>query len=129
DIGLKTRIDHFGNLFGRLEGKDPEAPVIMTGSHIDSQPNGGRFDGTIGVLGALEAVQTMIESGIQPDVSIEIVAFCDEEGFRFTTGVFGSRGITGQWTEDELDRADENGMTRREALIEFGANPNKLKVS
>lgn len=129
EIGLKTRVDHFGNLFGRLEGKDPNAPVVMIGSHIDSQPNGGRFDGTIGVLGALETVQTMIESNHTPEVPIEIVAFCDEEGFRFNTGVFGSRGITGKWTEDDLKRSDQDGMSRRDALIEFGADPNRLKES
>ena len=82
EAGLQTRIDAFGNLIGRLEGRDDQLPLLMIGSHIDSQPYGGRFDGAIGVLGALEAVQTLTEQGIVPEMAIEIAAFCDEEGCR-----------------------------------------------
>ena len=129
EAGLKTRFDNFGNLIGRLEGKNPDEPAVMLGSHIDSQPSGGRYDGTIGVLGALEAVQTMMENGIQPEVPVEIVSFCDEEGPRFGVGLFGSRGILGALEPGELERADEDGVTRREALIGFGADPEKLQES
>src|SRR5699024_7824535 len=129
EAGLKTRFDHFGNLIGRLEGKNQGEPAVMLGSHIDSQPSGGRYDGTIGVLGALEAVQTMMENGIQPEVPVEIVSFCDEEGHRFGVGLFGSRGILGALEPGELERADEDGVTRREALIDFGADPEKLEES
>lgn len=129
DAGLAARIDHFGNLIGRLEGKNPDAPILMVGSHIDSQPYGGRFDGVIGVLGALEVVQTMIEKNIVPDTPIEVVAFCDEEGCRFNKGLFGVRGILGKLEEGELERKDKNGVTRREALIEFGCDPTRFKES
>ncbi|MFS0689975.1 M20 family metallo-hydrolase [Sporosarcina sp. 179-K 8C2 HS] len=129
EAGLQTRVDNFGNLVGRLEGKNPDAPILMLGSHIDSQPSGGRFDGPIGVLGGLEVVQTMQEQNIQPEMPIEIMAFCDEEGFRFNKGLFGSRGITGQLEKGELDRPDKDGITRREALLEFGANPDELPAS
>ncbi|WP_085994254.1 M20 family metallo-hydrolase [Oceanobacillus senegalensis] len=129
EAGLQTRVDHFGNLIGRLEGKNPNAPVLMIGSHIDSQPTGGRFDGPIGVLGGLEAVQTINEQNIIPDMPIEVISFCDEEGFRFNKGLFGSRGITGQLEEGELEKKDRDGVTRREALIEFGANPDELASS
>ena len=129
EAGLQTRVDNFGNLIGRLEGKNPDKPILMLGSHIDSQPTGGRFDGPIGVLGGLEVVQTMQEQNIKPEMPIEIMAFCDEEGFRFNKGLFGSRGITGQLDEGELDRSDKDGITRREALIEFGANPDQLTAS
>ncbi|MCG1008528.1 M20 family metallo-hydrolase [Salinicoccus sp. ID82-1] len=129
DAGLATRYDNFGNLIGRIEGKKKDAPAVMLGSHIDSQPYGGRFDGTIGVLGGLEAVQTMIENGIEPDVPIEVMSFCDEEGHRFGVGLFGSRGITGQLDPGELERTDKDGITRREALIEFGADPDQLEAS
>ncbi|WP_308634563.1 M20 family metallo-hydrolase [Paenibacillus silvisoli] len=121
--GLQTRIDAFGNLIGRLDGKDAGKPLLMAGSHIDSQPYGGRFDGVIGVLGALEAVQTMTEQGIVPEMPIEIVAFCDEEGCRFNKGLFGVRGLTGALEEGELERADAAGVTRREALLSFGGDP------
>jgi allantoate deiminase len=129
EAGLTTRIDHFGNLIGRLEGGQPDAPVLMIGSHIDSQPYGGRFDGTIGVLGGLETVQTMIENGFQPERPIEVVAFCDEEGCRFQKGLFGSRGILGQVEAEELERTDKNGISRRQALIDFGCDPERLADS
>ncbi|WP_427052110.1 M20 family metallo-hydrolase [Paenibacillus sp. TC-CSREp1] len=121
--GLSTRIDAFGNLIGRLEGMDSTLPILMIGSHIDSQPYGGRYDGAIGVLGALEAVQSLIEQGIQPLMPIEVIAFCDEEGSRFNKGLFGSRGITNQLEEGELERQDKNGVTRREALEACGCSP------
>lgn len=127
EAGLTARIDHFGNLIGRLEGENPEAPILMLGSHIDSQPYGGRFDGVIGVLGALEAAQTMKENGIVPKMPIEVVAFSDEEGCRFNKGLFGVRGILGKLEEGELERTDKDGITRRQALIEFGCDPDKLK--
>lgn len=129
DAGLETRIDHFGNLIGRLAGANPEAPILMIGSHIDSQPYGGRFDGVIGVLGGLEAVQTMREQGIVPEQPIEVIAFSDEEGCRFQKGLFGSRGILNRLEEGELARTDKNGVTRRQALIDFGCDPDRLDES
>ncbi|MFH5779419.1 M20 family metallo-hydrolase [Heyndrickxia oleronia] len=129
EAGLTTKIDHFGNLIGRYEGENPDAPILMLGSHIDSQPYGGRFDGVIGVLGALEVVQTMKENMIIPSIPIEVVAFSDEEGCRFNKGLFGVRGILGKLEEDELDRTDKNGVSRREALIQFGCDPYKLADS
>ncbi|SDJ86637.1 M20 family metallo-hydrolase [Paenibacillus naphthalenovorans] len=129
EAGMVSRIDHFGNVIGRLEGKNPHAPILMMGSHIDSQPYGGRFDGVVGVLGAIEAVQTMKENGIVPEVPIEVAAFCDEEGCRFNNGFFGSRGILGRLEPGELDRTDKNGITRRQALIEFGGDPAKFAES
>lgn len=129
EAGLTARIDHFGNLIGRLEGENPDAPILMLGSHIDSQPYGGRFDGVIGVLGALEAVQTMKEQNLLPKMPLEVVAFSDEEGCRFNKGLFGVRGILGNLEEGELDRTDKDGISRREALIEFGCDPDRLKES
>lgn len=129
EAGLTASIDHFGNLIGRLEGENPDAPILMLGSHIDSQPYGGRFDGVIGVLGALEAAQTMMENNIVPNMPIEVVAFSDEEGCRFNKGLFGVRGILGKLEEGELERTDKDGLTRRQALIEFGCDPDKLEDS
>ncbi|MBN6185974.1 M20 family metallo-hydrolase [Aneurinibacillus sp. BA2021] len=129
EAGMTARIDHFGNLIGRLEGKNPEAPVLMIGSHIDSQPYGGRFDGTIGVLGGIEVVQTMTEQGIIPERPIEVAAFCDEEGCRFNKGLFGVRGILGKLEPGELERTDKNGITRRQALLDFGCDPAKFHES
>ena len=129
EAGLQTRIDAFGNLIGRLEGRDDQLPLLMIGSHIDSQPYGGRFDGAIGVLGALEAVQTLTEQGIVPEMAIEIAAFCDEEGCRFNKGLFGVRGLTGRLEEGELERVDGRGVTRRQALLGFGGDPEQFAAS
>ncbi|WP_442601021.1 M20 family metallo-hydrolase [Paenibacillus sp. KN14-4R] len=129
EIGLQARIDDFGNLIGRMEGRNPTAPILMLGSHIDSQPYGGRFDGAIGVLGALEVVQTLIEASFTPEMPIEVVAFCDEEGCRFNKGLFGSRGMMGKLEDGELERTDKQGVTRREALISFGCDPERFDDS
>lgn len=127
--GMKVRTDNFGNLIGRLEGKNPTKPVLMLGSHLDSQPYAGRFDGTAGVLAAIEAVTTLTEQGIVPEYPIEVVSFADEEGWRFNKGLFGSRGLTGQLEADELLRKDKDGITRKQALIDFGCDPDKLEKS
>ena len=129
EAGMTVRLDDFGNLIGRLEGENPEAPVLMVGSHLDSQPYGGRFDGPAGVLGGIEAVATLHENGIIPERPIEVVAFCDEEGWRFGKGLFGSRGITGQLEQEELQREDKEGISRFEALKGFGCDPTKLDAS
>lgn len=129
EAGLEARIDAFGNLIGRWEGSVPGVPALMIGSHIDSQPYGGRFDGAIGVLGGLEVIQTLREQGFQPDVPIELAAFCDEEGCRFNKGLFGVRGLLGRLEEGELERCDAQGVTRREALLEFGGDPAKFQES
>ncbi|WP_411504289.1 M20 family metallo-hydrolase [Brevibacillus centrosporus] len=129
EAGMQTRIDDFGNLIGRVNGRNSDAPLLMIGSHIDSQPYGGQYDGVIGVLGALEVVQTMREQSLVPEQSIEVIAFCDEEGCRFQKGLFGSRGILNRLEPGELERTDKNGVTRRQALIEFGCDPDALEGS
>src|ERR1700719_2915389 len=96
EAGLTVTHDHFGNLIGRKEGRIPNLPPVMIGSHIDSVRNGGKFDGVIGVLGGIEMVQSIQESGIAHDHPIEVVAFCEEEGSRFNNGLFGSRGMVGK---------------------------------
>ncbi len=116
DAGMTTRLDNCGNLIGRLEGKDPETPVLMIGSHLDSQPNGGRFDGTVGVLSGIEVVATISEKGIVPDRPIEVVSFCDEEGWRFNKGLFGSRGIIGKLDEGELGRVNKGRSNERTGI-------------
>ncbi|MCR8847508.1 M20 family metallo-hydrolase [Rossellomorea sp. SC111] len=122
EAGLTARIDGFGNLIGRVEGKDKNKPVLILGSHIDSQPYGGRFDGTVGALGAIEVVHTMMDNGIIPERTIEVICFSDEEGSRFNKGIFGVRALAGMLEEGELERKDKSGVTRREALKEFGVD-------
>ena len=129
DAGMKTHIDNFGNLIGKLEGKNPALPVLMMGSHLDSQPYGGRFDGVAGVLCAIEVVKTLTENNIHPERTIEVVSFADEEGWRFNKGLFGSRGILGKLEAGELQRVDKDGITREQALLDFGCNPAQFKES
>ncbi len=129
EAGMTTKIDNFGNLIGRLKGTGDSLPVLMMGSHLDSQPYGGRFDGVAGVLCAIEAVHSLTEQGITPERSIEVISFADEEGWRFNKGLFGSRGILGKLEEGELERTDKDGITRRQALIDFGCDPTKFKDS
>ncbi len=124
DAGLHAKIDGFGNLIGRIEGTEKNKPILMLGSHIDSQPYGGRFDGTAGALGAIEVVHTMKENGIIPKRTIEVICFSDEEGSRFNKGVFGVRALAGLLEDGELERKDKTGMTRKEALKEFGVEPD-----
>ncbi|WP_283153486.1 Zn-dependent hydrolase [Guptibacillus hwajinpoensis] len=124
EAGLTARIDGFGNLIGRIEGSEKDKAILMLGSHIDSQPYGGRFDGTAGALGAIEVVHTMKDNGVLPKRTIEVVCFSDEEGSRFNKGVFGVRALAGLLEDGELERKDKKGMTRKEALKEFGVEPD-----
>jgi allantoate deiminase len=127
EAGLKVREDEIGNLIGRKEGKNETNPVVMTGSHIDSVINGGNFDGPAGVLTAIEALQTMNEQGIVTDSPIEVIAFTDEEGARFSTGMLGSLALTGQLSIDELYYAkDQNNITIAEAMKIGGLDPELI---
>ena len=102
DAGLETFNDPIGNLFLRLEGQDAEAPPVLSGSHIDSQPTGGKFDGTFGVLAALEVLIAFASVGLKPRRAIEAVAWTNEEGSRFAPGMMGSEAFTGRRTLDEI---------------------------
>lgn len=129
EAGMQAHVDAFGNLIGRYHGTDPSLPVLMMGSHLDSQPYGGRFDGTAGVLAAIEAVASLHESGYRPARGIDVVSFADEEGWRFNKGLFGSRGILGKLEIGELQRKDKDGITREQALIDFGLDISQFKKS
>ena len=94
-LGLVASRDAVGNLFLRLVGSDPAAAPVLSGSHLDSQPTGGRFDGVFGVLAAFEAVQAIREAGVRPVHSIDIVAWMNEEGSRFAPGMMGSAVFAG----------------------------------
>lgn len=126
EAGMTARVDAFGNLIGELPGRSSDIPALMLGSHIDTQPYAGRFDGIVGVIGALEVVQTMVENGLTPEAPIRVVSFCDEEGCRFNKGLFGVRGMLGMLEPGELERTDKDGVTRREALLAFGGDPARF---
>ncbi|WP_255822129.1 M20/M25/M40 family metallo-hydrolase [Halobacillus shinanisalinarum] len=90
DEGLDVRIDDFGNIYGRRKGKLNDKPVIAVGSHLDTQPCGGRYDGILGVLTALEVIRVLNENHIETDYPIEIINFTNEEGARFEPPMLGS---------------------------------------
>lgn len=126
-IGLEVWEDGFSTLFGRKEGKDPDAPVIMIGSHYDSVKNGGAFDGVAGVVAALEILRVFHENKVEHYYPIEIIAMNAEEGQTFGpgTGVSNSRALVGRFKEEELDIAkNDEGLTKRKAMKEYGLIPD-----
>ncbi|WP_053366407.1 Zn-dependent hydrolase [Bacillus sp. FJAT-27245] len=126
EAGLSVREDEAGNLIGRREGTVEGSPVVMTGSHIDSVFDGGNFDGPLGVMSAIEALQTMEEEGLTTNHPIEVIAFTDEEGARFSFGMLGSRAIAGLITGEELENRDKDGVSIAEAMEASGFNPKEL---
>ena len=126
EAGLAVREDAVGNLFGRREGRDPDAPAVLIGSHVDSVLNGGDFDGPLGVLGGIEVLQTMDEEGVRSERPVEVVAFTDEEGARFSLGMIGSRALTGTLSQEDLRFEDRDGVSIERAMREAGLDPGKV---
>lgn len=124
--GLSVREDAVGTVIGRMEGKNPSAPIIMTGSHFDTVKTGGRFDGAAGVVAALETARTLHDEGFVPERPIEFVALPEEEGARFGGGLFASRAMCGQLYENELESyKDSEGVSMAQAMREYGLDPAK----
>ncbi|CQR47159.1 Hydantoin utilization protein C [Paraliobacillus sp. PM-2] len=127
--GLNVKEDGLGNIFGKLVGSNPDAPSVMIGSHFDSVPNGGSYDGPAGVVAALEVANLFYQHNIKPTYPLEIVALVEEEGSRFGGGLMGSRGITGQLSEEEFSQLkDKNGISPKEAMQSIGLDPSLPKV-
>ncbi len=119
ELDLSPFTDRMANLFLRFEGRDPSLPPVLAGSHIDSQPTGGKFDGVFGVLAALEAVQAIAAEGERPLRAIEIVAWTNEEGSRFAPGMPGSEVFTGKKMLDEAYASrDLAGISQGNAVRE-----------
>jgi N-carbamoyl-L-amino-acid hydrolase len=121
EAGLTVSVDAVGNLYGRLAGSDPDAPEIWVGSHLDSVPDGGAFDGPLGVVSALAAIDRLRSNGFRPARPIGVVNFGDEEGARFGVACAGSRLITGALSgERALGLRDADGTTVADALTRQG---------
>ena len=116
EAGLATRIDTAGNLIGRLEGRDPALGVIAIGSHSDTVPSGGRFDGIAGVATALEIVRALRDSGTRLDHPIEVIDFLAEEPSEYGLSCVGSRGMAGSLDGRMLDLTEPGGEKLRDAL-------------
>jgi allantoate deiminase len=118
--GLSVSRDRAGNLYGRLIGSQPDVAEVWSGSHLDTVPAGGRFDGALGVAAAVEALRRIGASGETLRRTLTAVAFRDEEGWRFGHGFFGSRALTGRLVPGTLDTPDVDGVTVRAALESLG---------
>jgi N-carbamoyl-L-amino-acid hydrolase len=121
EAGLEVRVDRVGNILGRLQGSEPGLPPLMVGSHIDSVPAGGNYDGPLGTLGALEGVRTLDEAGIRLRHPVDVVVFVNEEG-----GKTGSRTMAGEFRPEELVLESASGFTIREGILRIGGDPDRL---
>jgi N-carbamoyl-L-amino-acid hydrolase len=120
-LGLDVRVDELGNVFARREGTDPDADPVLIGSHLDSQPYGGRYDGQLGVLCALETLRALDDAGRDTRHPVEIVNWTNEEGSRFEHAMLGSGVFTGVTTAEEaLAITDDDGRSVGEELERIG---------
>jgi N-carbamoyl-L-amino-acid hydrolase len=120
--GLRTRVDEAGNLFGRRDGAQGGAPAILLGSHIDTVPGGGAFDGALGVLAAIEVARTLEENGFENRHPLEVAVWSDEEG-----GLSGSRAFIGDLPRAELDRVLAGGVTLGDGIERLGGTPARIE--
>lgn len=129
EYGLAVSEDGFGNIFGKLEGTLSDAPSVIVGSHFDSVPNGGAYDGTAGVVVGLEVAALFQELQLKPTYPLEVIAMVEEEGSRFGGGLMGSRGMMGLLSEEDFyDLADKDGILATDAMSEIGLDYSKEKV-
>lgn len=124
--GLTVTEDGLGNVFGKLEGKKSNAPAVLVGSHFDSVPNGGAFDGTAGVVVGLEVAKLFQEHQLQPTYPLEVVALIEEEGTRYGGGLMGSRGMLGLFSKEDFKTfTDLNGELATDSMVAIGLDPTK----
>ena len=120
--GLQVRIDAAGNIVGKRNGKDNSLPSIAFGSHIDSVPGGGNYDGDVGSLGAIECIELMNEHRLVTNHPLEVYIFQNEEG-----GLVGSEAVSGILTEEELGRVSSSGKTLSQGMIDIGGDPKNFR--
>lgn len=129
DAGLSVEIDDFGNVIGYKIGKKPDLPAVMVGSHTDSVPNGGNYDGVVGVLSAIEVIRSMIDDGYEHDHTIAVVSFMCEESGRFGNATLGSKAMRGELTLQDLHHlVDKQGISLYEALKGRNLNPDGIET-
>ncbi|WP_183908053.1 Zn-dependent hydrolase [Simiduia aestuariiviva] len=119
--GCSITVDKMGNIFARREGKNPDLPAVATGSHLDTQPTGGKFDGVFGVLAGVEVLRTLHENNIETNAPFEFAVWTNEEGSRFSPAMQGSGVYVGRFDlEAELNKTDINGLVLRDELKKIG---------
>jgi allantoate deiminase len=128
EYGLEVKEDGFGNIFGKLEGICKGGPSVLIGSHFDSVPNGGSYDGPAGVIAGLEVAKLFSEHQLTPKYHLEVIAMVEEEGSRFGGGLMGSRGMMGLLSEEEFFQLkDKDGISTVDAMSLIGLNPSLPK--
>jgi allantoate deiminase len=125
EAGMEVHRDNIGNLRGRYEGAGGNAPLLL-GSHLDSVRDAGKYDGPLGVMVAIAAVQRLHDSGTRLPFAIEVVGFADEEGLRYGTTYLGSKALSGAFEVADLGRKDAEGITMAEAIRAFDGNPDRV---
>ena len=124
--GLETRIDPAGNIIGRKEGSAPGLPAIAMGSHTDTVPNGGKYDGALGVMAAIECVHTLADAGRSLRHPMEVLVFTNEEGTRFHRWLLGSRAMGGLLEPADLDAVDDEGVSLSARLADIGGDLTRI---
>lgn len=127
--GMTVWQDSVGNICGRYEGAQEGAQAVLLGSHLDTVRNAGRYDGMLGVLAAIEVVDSLHQQGRHLAQAIEIVGFGDEEGTRFGITLLGSRGITGTWPQGWLETCDAGGISVAQAMVQAGLDPARVALA
>jgi N-carbamoyl-L-amino-acid hydrolase len=128
DAGLEIRVDPAGNIFGRRTGTE-NLPVLLFGSHIDSVPHGGNFDGDVGSLGAIEVIRTLGEQKVKTRHPLEVVVWTNEEGGRYYAGLFGSSAAAGLLPADIAGRSDEAGQKLSDWLAKMGGDASQIAAA
>ncbi|MGA9951689.1 MAG: hydantoinase/carbamoylase family amidase, partial [Bradyrhizobium sp.] len=126
EAGMSAHLDAIGNVCGRYEGERLGLPCLMLGSHYDTVRDAGRWDGPLGVLTAISCVADLNKRGRRFPFAIEVVGFADEEGVRFASTLLGSRAVAGTFNERVLASKDSAGVSMREALVQFGLDPDDI---
>jgi allantoate deiminase len=124
--GMVVRHDNIGNLLGRYEADATGRPTLMVGSHLDTVRDAGRYDGPLGVMAGIASVQRLHDLEKRLPFAIEVIAFADEEGLRFSSSYLGSRAVAGTFDDADLDRTDADGVTMAEAIRSFGGDPSRI---
>ncbi|HEY4912848.1 MAG TPA: allantoate amidohydrolase [Candidatus Dormibacteraeota bacterium] len=126
EAGMSVSRDNMGNLRGRYEGEPGTSRTLLIGSHLDSVRDAGKYDGPLGVLVAIAAVQAIHDRAVRLPFAIEVVGFADEEGLRFGTPYLGSKALAGAFDQADRARIDSGGMTMADAIRAFGGDPQRI---
>jgi allantoate deiminase len=126
EAGMTARLDAVGNVVGRYEGERPQLPCLMLGSHLDTVRDAGKYDGMLGVVSGIECVACLNAEGRRLPFAVEVVGFADEEGVRFNATLLGSRAVAGTFDLAALDRVDASDQTLRQAMRDFGLDPDAI---